>query len=109
MTGSDKLRSAVIDAFSSVSATSEGVPAAIDGPRWEVESPAFGRCRLIPHSVDTPPLSDVSICYVAFDATDHLTASIWAEGRFNTRGLKPFSRKVARWYHMERIADGKTF
>lgn len=105
----DKLRSAVIDAFSSISAQGEGVPAAIDGPQWEVESPAFGRCRLVPHSVDTPPLSDVSICYVALEGYDTLTASIWSEGRFNTRGMKPLKRNVVRWYHMERLADGKTF
>lgn len=109
MNARSQLREGLLSAVARLETGGKDMPPPLGLARgYTFDSPVFGKCRLIPHAVETPPPGEVALCYVAFDGSDELTASVWTGGRFNTRGLKPFKKPVVRWYHIERMADGST-
>lgn len=105
MSARNDLQAAVFNAIANVQAGD--MPPAIDGPRFVLTLPGLGRWVLIPHSPETPP-GGGTLVYVGLEgAAETLQQAVWANGQWNGRNLKPLSRPVAVWYHMERERDGE--
>jgi hypothetical protein len=59
--------------------------------------PLFGKCRLLPHSMDEGPPDPV--CYVELEEKPgNLTLAFHKRDEFLNRKLKPFSGRISRWY-----------
>lgn len=72
--------------------------------RW-INTPVFGRCKLVPHTMDEEPS-----CMLGYVERRHrpgtLTVALYAKGEWRTRDLKRFGGTVIAWYSLER-EDGR--
>ena len=89
------------------SGQSEQVPA-LDLPTLVADIPGMGgRCELVPHSPETPPLDEVALSYVRVrGGGDALRCAFWMGGEWKGRNLKPLKGEVEVWYHVKGAEDG---
>lgn len=71
-----------------------------------LETPVFGRCRLVPHSADEAPQSLPVLGYVELEGTPgRYLAAMNLRGEWRTHKNRKLTAKVLRWFHLERISD----
>jgi len=79
---------------------------AMSAPKYEMRSPVFGVCNLVPQGVAEMP-SDFAIGYVELEGAEgKLLVAIHKNGEWRTRNLRAFAAPVLRWYKVEK-ADGQ--
>jgi hypothetical protein len=70
-----------------------------------MDTPYFGKCRLLPHAMDEEPAGPV--CYIERAAMPgRLSLAVHKGGVFRDHKLKPISEPISAWYSVER-ADGR--
>jgi hypothetical protein len=68
-------------------------------PRW-INTPVFGRCKLVPHSMAEEPTSVLG--YVERShAGGTLKLALYQRGEWRTTGLKSLGGTITAWYSVE--------
>lgn len=104
MTARQDLKRAIGSAARDITASEVADIPVLDLPTLWVDLPAFGgRCRLIPHSPETPPGGAMTLAYInAGGCEKTLNPAFYCNGGWIGRNLKPLGRPVRVWYHIER-------
>lgn len=108
MTAQQDLAGALASAFRKLEGGNGKAVPALDLPKLSVDLPGMGgRCILVPHSPDTPPLGAVVLAYVKTKGGgNQLRCAFWMDGEWKGRNLKPLKGEIEVWYHVEGEQDG---
>jgi hypothetical protein len=74
-----------------------------------INSPLFGRCRLVPHDVDDQPTGP-AVGYVELEGSPGTyPLAMNLRGEWRDRRDKPFTAPVTRWFSVVRADGGSPF